>query len=101
MARKDLPLRESRLQKDNYYSTMGAFFFALQQERPVKTRSAFINRSKHIMLGEHIDFGRLREEIEHTAQLMYTEAELQWLWDQFGVDKPDGYITQEYLAYLR
>lgn len=95
----DKPIVTSRLQKDWYYVTMG--YFAWSRHRDVQVRWGFKNRSKGIVLGERVDEGRLREEIEHVSHLAYTAEEIGWLREKFGVGAPNGFLPDEYLGYLQ
>lgn len=97
--RLDRSIVTSRLQKDWYYVTMG--YFAWLRHPGVQVRWGFKNRSKGIDLCARIDQGRLREEIESVASLRYTDDELRWLKEKFGVGAPNGFLPDEYIEYLR
>lgn len=95
---QDKPIITSRLQQEWYFVTLA--FFAWKRWRNVQVRSQFTNRSKHIDLPRRIDIGRLREEIAHVESLTYGADEITWLRDNYGAAKPDGFLTDEFLAWF-
>jgi len=97
--KQDRPIVPDRMHKDWYFVTVG--FFAWLRHRNVNVRFKFYNRSKHIVLGKCIDIGRLREEIAHVAKMEHTDEDIQWYWDNYGEDKLNGFLTMEYLNWLR
>jgi nicotinate phosphoribosyltransferase len=71
------PIVRSRLEPDFYKFTMGQLIW--RKYRNVPVTFAFQNRTAKASLGEVIDAGELREQLEHARALMFTNSELHYL----------------------
>ena len=71
------PIIRSLLDTDFYKLLM---LQAIWQEHPdVDVTFSLINRSRHIRLGDIIDEGELRAQLDHARSLRFTRQELIWL----------------------
>ncbi len=96
----DRPIVTSRLQKDWYYVTQQ--FFVWLRWHHVWVSYQFKNRNfPRIRLAGRIDLGRLREEVQHVQTLLYTQEEITWLREKFHEGQVDGFLTDEFLAWLQ
>ncbi len=73
----DRPIIESLLDIDFYKLTMLQMIFHLHKNVPVNF--SFLNRTKAVRLGDVIDHGQLREELEHCQTLRFRYEEIEYL----------------------
>ena len=71
------PITRSLLDNDFYKLLMLQFIW--KQFPKTNTTFSLINRSSEIRLGEVIDIGELRDQLEHTRKLRFHKSELIWL----------------------
>jgi len=76
----DKPIITHLTDTDFYKFTMGYFAYRLYQM--IQVIYGFKNRTKSVRLGNHVDIGRLREELEHLRTLRFTSSELFFLGEQ-------------------
>ncbi len=83
---------QSRLDNDFYNFTMGYVVF--EHYPDVEVEYSFTNRTTEVRLGDILDLGRLREEIEAVRRLEFQPAELQFLLQS-------GLTNEAYLSHLK
>ena len=71
------PIIRSRLEPDFYKFTMGQLIWRKYDD--VEATFSFRNRTAKAKLGEVIDIGELREQLDHARSLMFTDSELLYL----------------------
>jgi nicotinate phosphoribosyltransferase len=71
------PIINSLLDMDFYKFTMGQVIF--RWYRDVLGKSAFLNRTKKVLLPMFIDEGELRAELDHVRTLRFNKSELHYL----------------------
>jgi len=87
-----MPIIESLLDQDFYAWTVCQVAF-LKGHGNVPVTYKFTNRTKDVKLGEIIDLGRLREEIQHVRSLRPSIEEVEFLRDT-------GYFTDDFLRFF-
>jgi nicotinate phosphoribosyltransferase len=92
-----MPIIQSLLDTDFYKFTMGHWVFKRYPHVPV--RYAFKNRTARVRLGDYIDEGELRRELDHVRTLRVNPSELHYL---RGTNEYGGQIfSEDYLAFLK
>jgi nicotinate phosphoribosyltransferase len=91
------PIIRSRLEPDFYKFTMGQLIW--RKYRDVQTTFSFRNRTAKAKLGEVIDIGELREQLDHARSLMFTNSELHYL--RGTNEYQDRMFGEEFLDFLR
>jgi len=71
------PITRSLLDTDFYKLLMLQFIW--KHFRKTKASFSLINRSTQVRLGDQIDAGQLREQLEQTKKLRFRKSELIWL----------------------
>lgn len=93
----DKPILDSLMETDFYKFPMGQFIFHRYPD--VKVRFSLINRTKSIQLGNIIDIGELRENLDHLRTLRFGNSDLHFL---RGTNEYDVRMFQEdFLDFLR
>jgi nicotinate phosphoribosyltransferase len=91
------PIVRSRLEPDFYKFTMGQLIW--RKYRNAQTTFAFQNRTMKAHIGEVVDVGELREQLDHARSLMFTNSELHYL---RGTNEYQQRMFDEgYLDFLR
>jgi nicotinate phosphoribosyltransferase len=91
------PIVRSRLEPDFYKFTMGQLIWRKYPQ--VETTFAFQNRTSKARIGEIVDIGELREQLDHARSLMFTNSELHYL---RGTNEYQQRMFDEgYLEFLR
>jgi nicotinate phosphoribosyltransferase len=91
------PIIRSRLEPDFYKFTMGQLIWRKYPQ--VETTFAFQNRTSKARIGEIVDVGELREQLDHARTLMFTNSELHYL---RGTNEYQQRMFDEgYLEFLR
>ena len=92
-----MPIIESLLDADFYKFTMGQLVFKKYKDVPVTY--AFKNRTKRVALGDVVDEGALREELDHVRTLRFNNSELHYLrgTNEYG----ERMFGEEYLLFLK
>ena len=93
----DGPIVRSRLEPDFYKFTMGQLIW--RKYRDVETTFSFRNRTSTARLGEVLDVGELREQLEHARSLMHTNSELHYL--RGTNEYQQRMFDEDYLEFLR
>ena len=91
------PIVRSRLEPDFYKFTMGQLIW--RKYRNVETTFSFRNRTAKARLGEVIDLGELREQLDHARVLMHTNSELHYL--RGTNEYQQRMFDEDYLEFLR
>ena len=93
----DRPIIPSLLEPDFYKFTMGQFVW--RRYPSVRVTSAFRNRTKNVHLGNILDIGQIREELDHVRTLRFTNSELHYLrgTNEYG----ERMFCEEYLQFLK
>jgi nicotinate phosphoribosyltransferase len=91
------PIVRSRLEPDFYKFTMGQLIWRKYPQ--VDTTFAFQNRTSKARIGEIIDIGELREQLDHARSLMFTNSELHYL--RGTNEYQQRMFDEEYLDFLR
>ena len=91
------PIVRSRLEPDFYKFTMGQLIW--RKYRDVETTFSFRNRTSQARLGEVVDVGELREQLDHARSLMHTNSELHYL--RGTNEYQQRMFDEEYLEFLR
>jgi nicotinate phosphoribosyltransferase len=97
MRRKDEPIIQSLMDTDFYKFTMGQFVFHRYPNVPV--RYHFINRTAKVRIGDAIDAGALREQLDHARTLRFTNSELHYL--RGTNEYSERMFKEDYLEFLR
>ncbi len=92
-----MPIIQSLLDTDFYKNTMGRLVFELWPS--VDVVYGFNNRTKSVQLADHIDEGKLREELDHARSLSFTNSEIHYLrrTNEYG----ERMFPENYLQFLR
>lgn len=91
------PIVRSRLEPDFYKFTMGQLIW--RKYRQVQTTFAFQSRTSKARIGDVIDLGELREQLDSARSLMFTNSELHYL---RGTNEYQQRMFDEgYLEFLR
>jgi nicotinate phosphoribosyltransferase len=91
------PIVQSRLEPDFYKFTMGQLVW--RNYAGVEVRFALANRTAQARLGDVVDLGELREQLEHARALRFTNTELHYL---RGTNEYQQRMFDEgYLEFLR
>lgn len=80
-----MPIIRSLLDIDFYKLTMAQV--AWMRHDGVRVKFAFTNRTKDVRIAEHVDIGRVREELAHVRTLRFSREELAYL-ETLGVFDP-------------
>jgi nicotinate phosphoribosyltransferase len=93
----DRPIVSSLLEADFYKFTMGQFVWNNYQD--VNVTGALRCRTKGVRLGEIIDLGQLREELDHIRTLRFNNSQLHYLrgTNEYG----NRMFHEPYLEFLR
>jgi nicotinate phosphoribosyltransferase len=91
------PIVRSRLEPDFYKFTMGQLIW--RKYRNIETTFTFQNRTSKARIGDIVDVGELREQLDHARSLMFTNSELHYL---RGTNEYQQRMFDEgYLEFLR
>ena len=91
------PIVRSRLEPDFYKFTMGQLIW--RKYGGVETTFSFRSRTAKARLGEVVDLGELREQLDHARSLMHTDSELHYL--RGTNQNQQRMFAEEYLEFLR
>jgi nicotinate phosphoribosyltransferase len=91
------PIVRSRLEPDFYKFTMGQLIW--RKYRDVQTTFSFTNRTTRAKLGQVIDVGELREQLDHARSLMFTNSELHYL--RGTNEYQERMFAEDFLEFLR
>ena len=91
------PIVRSRLEPDFYKFTMGQLIW--RKYGDVDVTFSFRNRTPQARLGEVIDLGELREQLDHARSLMFTNSELHYL--RGTNEYQERMFDERYLEFLR
>jgi nicotinate phosphoribosyltransferase len=91
------PIVRSRLEPDFYKFTMGQLIW--RKYRRVQTTFAFQSRTPNAHIGDVIDAGELREQLDQARSLMFTNSELHYL--RGTNEYQQRMFAEDYLEFLR
>ena len=91
------PIIRSRLEPDFYKFTMGQLIW--RRYRDVETTFSLRNRTPKAKLGEVIDLGELREQMDHARSLSFTNSELHYL--RGTNEYQQRMFDEDFLEFLR
>ena len=91
------PIVRSRLEPDFYKFTMGQLIW--RKYRDVEVTFSFKNRTPKARIGEIIELGELREQLDHARSLMFANSELLYL--RSINQYQHRMFDEEYLEFLR
>lgn len=91
------PIIRSRLEPDFYKFTMGQLIW--RKYRDIETTFSLRNRTPKAKLGEVIDLGELREQMDHARALSFTNSELHYL--RGTNEYQQRMFDEDFLEFLR
>lgn len=97
-ATRDRPIVGSLLDTDFYKLLMLQFIWKFYPSAQVKF--ALTNRTKRVKLGQVLDMGQLRAQLDHVRSLRFTSGELAWLRGQTFYGQ-SGLFEEGFLDFLR
>lgn len=91
------PIIKSLLDIDFYKFTMGQVVFNKYRHIPVVY--GFTNRTKSVLLGQHISEAELREQLDHARTLRFGNSELHYL--RGTNEYQERMFSEDYLQFLK